>query len=226
MSKIAQLKKEASLTSLFDAKGQTDTLRLWENYRDQALMWRALALFQIPTTFIIALLSVLLWVTRSITLNVPAKPLPGVYLAQEVPDTEFIEAATDYINLTASYQPNVARRQFIQAREMLKEPMLERFNLEMMAVELKAIENTNRTQIFFADPTKTRLDRISDQEVLVTFIGERLTIVAGKELEPAKTKFSVTMTTVPRQRLNPYGIVITGVTFENLERDRPVYRKE
>ena len=95
-----------------------------------------------------------------------------------------------------------------------------------MAVELKAIENTNRTQIFFADPSKTSIERYSDQEVVVTFAGERLKIVAGKELEPAKTKFAVTMTTVPRHKLNPYGIVITGVNFENLERERPRLRRD
>ncbi len=218
MARREQVKKVMRETEVFDARGDTDTIRLWENYRDQALMWRALALLQVPTTLLLTLFSVVLWTTRSITLNVPARPLPGVYLAKEIPDVEFIEYATDFINLIATYQPATARKQFMEAREMLKDPMLERFDLEMINVELKAVENTNRTQIFFADPTKTAIERIGDKEVLVTFFGDRLKIVAGKELPMKKTKFTVTMTTVPRNRLNPYGVVITNATYEDIAR--------
>lgn len=206
-----------SAPGAIDGRSEADTIRLWENYREQALMWRALALLQIPATFIALVFALWIWNTRSITLEVPAKPLPGRYLANEIPDAEFVEAATGFINLIATYQPAVARRQFEHARQMLLEPMLSRFDAEMVGVELKAIETTRRTQIFFVDPTSTSIER-SDTEVIVSLVGDRLKIVAGKELPPATTKFLVKMTTIPRNDLNPYGIVITDIAFENLER--------
>jgi hypothetical protein len=202
-------------SELIDSKKESDTIRLWENYKDQAILWRSIALLQIPATFICAGLALALWLTRSITLNVPPKPLPGQYLAQDIPDSEFIDAATDFINLIASYQPTVARRQFMRAREMTMEPLLGRFNTEMMGTELKAIENTARTQLFFPDPTQTEVIR-DGTEVHVKMLGERLKYVAGRELPPVTTRFVVTLTTVPRHSLNPYGIVVINVTSENM----------
>lgn len=202
-------------SDVVDARNETDTLRLWENYRDQALLWRALALLQIPTTLILAIFACYLWASHSITLNVPSKPLPGLYSAQEIPDSEFISVATNYINLIASYQPAVARRQFMKAREMLKEPMLETFDNEMVGTELKAIENTTRTQLYFVDPTKTTVVR-QDNYVTITMTGERMKLVAGKQLPVVLTKFTVVLTTIPRNDLNPYGIVIENSSVENV----------
>lgn len=220
--KIAQGIKDNVVrhTEIFDARGETDTIRLWESHRDQALMWRAIALLQIPATLVLTIFSVILWTSRSITLNVPAKPLPGMYLAKEIPDTEFVEFSTDFINLIATYQPAVARRQFERARGMTIEPMLTRFDSEMMGIELKAIEQTNRTQIFFPDPSKTKFERYDDRQVKVSFTGDRLKMVAGQDLPSEETRFTVVLTTIPRSSLNPYGIVVTNVTFENLSRDK------
>ena len=222
MAKVSHAIRDtvAKDTGLFDARGETDTIRLWENYRDQALMWRAIALIQVPTSLVLVIFSLVLWMTRHVTLNVPAKPLPGMYIAREIPDTEFVESATDFINLIASYQPSTARRQFNQAKQMLVEPMLARFENEMMGIELKAIEQTTRTQLFFADPTETKFERIDDKTVKVSFTGDRLKLVAGQEVPTELTRFTVVLTTIPRQQLNPYGIVITNVQFENLSRDR------
>lgn len=220
MARVDKLARAVRDTEFIESKGETDTIRLWENYRDQALLWRGVALMQIPSTLLLVIFSAFLWATRSITLNVPAKPLPGAYLAKEIPDTEFVEVATNFVNLIATYQPAVARRQFEFARQFLRDPVLERFDLEMRNVELKAIENTNRTQIFFADPTKTKLQRLNDRTAIVSFTGDRLKMVAGKELPAVTTTFTITMTTIPRQALNPYGIVIVNVTYENDLRGR------
>lgn len=202
-------------SELIDSRGETDTIRLWESYRDQALLWRALAILQIPATFVMAVFSLYIWSTREVILNVPRNPLPGLYAAQEIPDSAFIDVTTNFLNLIATYQPAVARRQFMKARESLKEPMLETFDREMVGTELKAIENTNRTQLFFVDPTKTKVER-DDTHVQVTMIGDRLKIVAGKQLPVVITKFTVSMTLIPRNDLNPYGIVIDNVTSQNV----------
>ena len=210
--KVAQqLVKETQLTA---GRSDSDTIRLWENYKDQATMWRSLALLQIPATSVAVIFGVFMWSTRSITLQVPAKPLPGIYAAYDIPDTEFINTATDYVNLIATYQPSVARRQFLAARGMLKEPLLTQFNQEMMDVDLQAIENTNRTQTFYVDPVQTSVSR-SGNEVTVTLIGERTKLIAGQELPTKTSRYRITMTTIPRNTTNPYGIVLTNVDFQS-----------
>jgi hypothetical protein len=204
-------------TELFADKGKNDTIRLWESHKEQALLWRSIALIQVPATCIALVFALILWTTRSITLNVPSKPLPGMYMAQDIPDSEFIDVATDFLNLYATYRSSVARKQFAAAREMLNEPMLSKFDKEVVTVELKAIEGTNRTQVFFPDPTETKLVR-KGREITVSLMGERSKIIAGKELEPVVTRFTLTMTSIPRNKLNPYGIVITNVMSEQIER--------
>lgn len=225
MSKVKIAKAAATQlvkdTRLEAAASPSDTLRLWENYKDQALMWRSIALLQIPATSIAVMFAAFMWATREITLNVPAKPLPGMYAAYDIPDTEFVNVATEYVNLTATYQPLVARKQFQAAQGMLKEPLLSKFNQEMMRSELEAIENTSRTQVFFIDPTKTVVMR-QGNEVRVSLIGERMKLIAGQELPTVTSRYSITMTTLPRNALNPYGIVITNMEFKpNIRGERP-----
>ena len=216
MSKAA-VKKVLKDASVFEARKEGDTIRVWENYRDQAILWRSLALIQIPATAIALMFAIFMWSSRQIILNVPSKPLPGIYKAEDIPDTEFIDAATGFTNLVASYQPNLARRQFAKAAEQVKEPLLSRFAIEMMQNELQTIENTQRTQIFFVDPTRTNVTR-NGKDVQVSLTGERVKYIAGKEIPSVETTFIVTMTTVPRNVMNPYGIVITDMAFENLRK--------
>lgn len=199
------------------SKNPSDTIRIWESYKEQALLWRALSLIQIPSTLAAIILAIMLWQGRSITLNVPAKPLPGMYEVQELPDVEFLEVGVNFINLIGSYQNAIARRQFLEARKYLVEPMLQKFDKEMLGIELQAIESTKRTQLYFIDPTKTKVSR-HDNEIEVSFTGDRLKIVAGRELPPMVTKYIITMTTIPRNELNPYGIVIKNVSYENVKR--------
>ena len=215
MSKAA-IKQALKNTELFDARQDADTIRLWENYREQASLWRALALLQIPTTCVATMLTLYAWANTRPIINVPQKPLPGMYAAQEIPDTEFIEVAQEYVNLIASYQPITATRQFEEARKHLIEPVLTVFNTEMMNTELQAIMNTSRSQMFLVDPSKTELKR-EGRDVRVTMVGDRFKLVAGKEVPTIPTKFEVIMTTIPRNSLNPYGIVIKNVVNTNAE---------
>ncbi len=199
-----------------EVRGESDTIKLWESYRQQALLWRAIALLQIPATAIACLLAIILWSTRSITLKVPPKPLPGTYAAQDIPNAEFINFAQDFVNLMSSYQHRVARRQFEAAALMITEPYLSRFRDELLTFELKAIETTSRTQFFFADPEKTTIER-DGRELKVSFTGDRLKVVAGQELPLVKTKFTVHLRTIPRNPINPYGIAITDFVAEEVK---------
>lgn len=199
-------------TSVKEGKSQADTVKIWENFREQAMLWRALALLQIPGTLIALFFALVMWWNRETILNVPAKPLPGYYQAYEIPDAEFISVATNYVNLVSTYQPTTAARQFQEAEKYLTEPIITTFATDMKQNELKAIENTRRTQTYYVDPTQTEITRNeNDGTVAVYFKGEREKIVAGQSVPGAITQFLVKMTTIPRNTLNEYGIVIYNV---------------
>jgi hypothetical protein len=184
-------------------------------------MWRSLSLIQFPATMAAIIFAFVMWCTREINLTVPSKPEPGVHAAQDIPDTEFINAANNYVNLIATYQPGTARNQFTVARSMLKEPLYTKFTEEMMGGELGAIESTSRTQVFFADPLRTSIKR-DGNDVIVTTVGERWKVIAGSALPTVTSRFTITLSTIPRNPLNPYGIVITNVVFKaNIEGERP-----
>ena len=201
-----------------DAKVQevrdSDTVRMWEGYRDQALMWRALTLTQIPISVGALLIATILWQGRVTHVHVPRKPAPGIFRANEIPDQEFIDVATEFVNLIASYTPYTAERQFIRAREVLFGDLLNTFNREVMKEELRTIGASSRTQLFFVDPTKTQIFR-NNGEVVVSFVGDRLKIITNRSLPTDTVKYQIVMKTVPRNALNPYGIVITQVSFED-----------
>jgi len=198
-----------------EARGESDTLKLWENYREQATLWRTIALFQFISFPLLVLFSFYVYSTRTITLHVPPKPLPGHYSANEIPDSEFISQATEFVNLIASFQPKVARKQYDAATEMLMEPALSQFQEEMISLELRAIESTQRTQLFFVDPSKTNV-RYGTREATVTLEGEKVKFISGRRLPSSGARYQITMTTVPHHRLNQYGIIVTRVAVEDL----------
>lgn len=210
--RVQELVKKADVV---DTRGTNDTIRVWESYREQAGVWRAIALLQIPVTGIALVFALVTWVNRKTILNVPPKPLPGMYQAQDIPDSEFVDSATNFINLIATYQHAIARRQFSRARELLINPLLERFDNDFMMTELKTIETTSRSQVFFVDPSQTRLER-QGSSVVITMVGDRMKVVAGRELEPVQTKYVVTLRTIPRTDINPYGIVVQDLSYDNV----------
>ena len=212
---MQKAKRIVSDTSVMGAGSANDTIRLWESYRDQAIMWRALALLQTPVTFVVVVLAFTIYQNRVVTLDVPQRPKPGIYPVQEIPDSAFIENAETFVNLIATYQPMNAQRQFQEARRMLIEPMLTKFEEEMMLKEIQQINQTNRTQIFFIDPTKTDFVR-GARAATVQIEGERLKMSAQEQMPLKKTRYIVQMEVIPRNPLNEYGIVITNVVTKNL----------
>lgn len=212
-----QAKKIIADSRFRESKTENDTVRLWENYREQALLWRAIALLQVPATVLALIAAFVMWSNRETILNVPARPLPGLYAVEEIPDAEYLSVATEFVNLVATYQPKTARKQFNRAAEYLVEPVLSRFQIEMLGRELRAIESTMRSQVLFVDPTVTHLER-RDTDVIVTMVGERHKMVAGEILPNTVTQFRITLSTVPRNSLNEFGIVVTNIETTTSEK--------
>lgn len=204
-----------------EGKKENDTVRLWENYREQALLWRALALLQIPVTIITLIFAGVIWMNRDITLNVPSQPLPGLYSASEIPDSEFLSFGESYINLVATYQKHTARKQFYTASEMLIEPVLSQFEEEMLKKELTAIEENRRSQIYYIDPSQTVLTR--DEEMGFVYMktkGERLKYISGIQQPTVILQYQITMKTIPRAvKHNKYGIAIVNINVTTNDSD-------
>lgn len=214
-----QVKQIIDDTSFREGRGDNDTVRLWENYREQALLWRGLALLQMLVTFTALVFAIYFYSNQEIKLNVPPKPLPGYYTAGEVQESEFINVATEFVNLIASYQYKVAERQFQNAANYLVEPILGKFEDEMLKTELSLVNQTQRTQLFFIDTSRTKIERIDNQTVNVSLIGERTRTVAGQHSYlPQIIQYTVSMTTVPKNVFNEYGIVISNLEVVKLER--------
>lgn len=182
-------------------------------YQKTAIFWRTLALVQIPITLFCLVFALLMWISRGTYFKVEDPLLPGHYATSEIPDKEFISVATEWINLVATYQPKVARKQFNKAEEYLIEPMLSVFASKFLGQELTAIEQTMRSQMYFVDPFSTSVTRDESGDfAIVTLMGEREKIADGDELPIESSYFQITMTTtVPEDTVNQYGIVITDV---------------
>lgn len=218
MSFDNKAKATLASTAVRPPRRESDTLRLWEAYLDQAILWRAIALLQIPATLGMLLFTMWIYYNRTIVLNVPQKPLPGQYTVDQLTEPILIDAATDFINLIMSYTPKTARRQMVEAEQRVVEPLLTTFTRDIIETDLKAIEQTQRTQMFLIDPTKTTLSR-GNGTATVTFEGDRIKIVSGKEFPVSSWRYFITMETRPRNRLNEYGVVITGMQFEPTKED-------
>ncbi|RME58980.1 MAG: hypothetical protein D6780_05870 [Candidatus Dadabacteria bacterium] len=213
MGKASEL---LSATAVKEIKKESDTIKLWEGYKEQALFWRAISLMQFPVTIIVSILAMWIWSTRSITLHVPARPLPGTYAINEIPPVVFAETAQDFLNLIATYQPTTAARQFKEAAKYTFEPFTSVFVKDYLHTQLGIIADTDKTQIFFPDPTKTMLRR-SRENVEVIFAGSRRTSFAGSPLPTTTTIYRITLKTIPRNTLNKYGIVVVGASYHDTQ---------
>jgi hypothetical protein len=199
-----------------ESKGTSDTIRIWEQYRDQALMWRALTLFQFPVTIMALIITFMLWQSRVTTITVPEKPAPGIYEVGSIPEVELVNYATNFVNLIGSYTPVIARKQFDRAKQYLREPILSRFKQEMMIDELSSIERTSRTQLFFVDPTKTTV-KFNGTQAEVSLYGDRFKMIARQQVPLLRSVYTIVVETIPRNDLNQYGLIVTDVYFRDLK---------
>ncbi len=199
----------------------SDTIRLWESYRDQAYLWRALALLQMPATALAVVMTLIMYFTKDTIIEVPDMPQPGYYSITKLPDSQFIGFAEEIVNLIASYQPINAHQQFQTARSYLWEPALGKFENEMLGKELRAIEETKRSQLFFADKRLVNVERYPEEDYVVVRIpGTRQKLIGDKHLPPEYMAYYVKMTTIPRNVHNEYGIVIIDISLRKVTADK------
>lgn len=214
--------KESIIGQLDKVGGRagSDTIRLWESYREQAYLWRALALLQMPATTIAIIFAVVIYFTADTIVEVPDLPQPGFYSVKKLPDSQFVDMGNQLINLISTYQPAVAEDQFNTARKYLWEPALSAFDQTMMTLELRAIKETTRTQVFFIDDNLVKIERFPDQDYVVVRVpGTRQKLIGNKPLAPEQIVYYVKMTTIPRNVFNKYGIVVTDIQIRKVDLD-------
>ncbi len=212
------VKKDIKQLERVGGRAGADTIRLWEGYREQAYLWRALCLLQMPATALSIAAALVMYFFADTIIEVPERPLPGYFSVSQLHDSQFIDAATAVINLTATYQPAIARRQFKTARKYLWEPALTEFEDTMMTKEIQAIEETKRSQIFFINQRLIKLERYPDLErVVVRIPGIRQKLIGSKPLPPDEMAYYVTMTTIPRNVSNEYGIVVIDIHLRRID---------
>ena len=107
MGKLS-LKKDLQNLERLEGHSGADTVRLWDSYKEQAYLWRALALLQMPATLLAVIFAMILYFYADTIIEVPRAPQPGHYSVRALPDNEFINVASEVVNLIASYQPATA----------------------------------------------------------------------------------------------------------------------
>jgi hypothetical protein len=195
-----------------------DTLRLWDSYREQAYMWRALALLQMPATALSIAAALIMFFFADTIIEVPERPQPGYYSVKQLPDSQFIGTSVEIINHIATYQPKSARSQFRNVKKWLWEPALTEFEESMWNSELKTIEETLRSQLFIVNEKFVRVERFPDKDYVVVKVpGLRYRLIGDKPLPAEAIMYFIRMTTIPRNVYNEYGIVATDVRFDKLQ---------
>ena len=210
--KSVNIKHDLKQLERVAGRAGSDTIRLWEGYREQAYLWRALALIQMPSTALSIAAALIMYLIADTIIEVPERPQPGYYSVRQLPDSQFVNAATQVVNLISTYQPAVARRQFKTARKFLWEPALTEFEGTMMGSELQTIEETKRSQMFFINPRLIKVERFPElDKVVVRIPGVRLKLIGNKPLPADQVVYYVKMTTIPRNVHNEYGIVVVDM---------------
>ncbi len=213
-----KLKNDLQQLERVAGRAGSDTIRLWEGYREQAYLWRALTLLQIPCTALSIAAALVMYFFADTIIDVPEHPQPGFYSVKQLPDSQFINAATTVVNLIATYQPATARRNFKTARKYLWEPALSEFEETMMGNELRAIEETKRSQLYFLNPRLIKVDRFPELEkVVVRVPGERVKLIGNQSLPSDEMVYYVKMTTIPRNLQNEYGIVVVDIRLRRAD---------
>jgi len=207
-----QVKKDIQELERVAGRAGTDTIRLWEGYKEQAFFWRALSLIQMPATALAIAAALSMFFFADTIIEVPEHPQPGFYSVKQLPDSQFINVAREVVNLISTYQPAVVERQFRTARRFLWEPALSEFESTMLTTELSAILETKRSQMYFINPRLIKVERFPHLDTVVVRIpGLRQKLIGNQPLAPDEMVYYVKMTTIPRNVHNEYGIVITDI---------------
>lgn len=193
-------------------------LKLWDTYRLQALTWRSLALLLIPGTLLASALTLSTFYLLETRIEVPATPEPGFYYIENIPDKTFVQTALRLTNLITTYQPDTALPQFLDARNMLWQPALQRFQRDIIGKDFAVIQKTKRSQIFYVNTKNIVLTR-HDDFVEVMIPGKRKKLLNDEMPDYQEIAWFIKMSTVAPNSFNQFGIVVYSLELKNKKPD-------
>ncbi len=218
-----------SITTIEKVEGRSsgDTFKLWEGFREQALLWRILALLQMPTVALALIFALMVYYNSTIVIEPPEYPQPGMYSIKKLPDSEFMKMAIDIVNLIGTYQPANAERQFRTTRLFLWEPALSEFekvylygySADNTPSQLQVIKDTQRSQAFLINYDLMQVQRYPNLDMVVVRVPGTRQILIGKRPLDDEITYYFKMTTIPKSPYNPRGIVIFDVRIKKQTSD-------
>ena len=209
-------RKQKKQLEIVDGRSRDDSVRVWDRYRDMAFFWRTVALLQVPLCIGLLIAMISMYFSADTIVEVPERPQPGHYSVRKLPDSEFINVATEVSNLVTTFTPATADRQFKAARKYLWEPALTQFEQDKIATELRMIQETSRSQLFFIDIKQIKVERDPRRDVVVvTLPGTRQKLIGNRALDPDEMVVLVQLTTIPKNIYNEFGIVVTDIRFRS-----------
>ena len=186
--------------------------RMEKGFKEQAYIWRTSAIVQMPVAALSIAVSLAMYFFADTVVEVHHKPEHGYHTGGQLNNSELINAATTVVNLVATYQPAIARRNFTSAQRFLIEPALSEFEETMMQKEAPKIEQTRRSQTFMVIPSGVRVERFPGADYAVVSVpGERTTWIANKKLVPEYMTYFVKLTATPQNLSNQYGLVASDL---------------
>lgn len=96
----------------------------------------------------------------------------------------------------------------------------------MMGSEIRAIEETKRSQMFYINPRLIKVERFPELDLVVVRVpGVRQKLIGNKPLPADEMAYYVKMTTIPRNYHNEYGIVVVDLRLRRAD-EREVTKED
>lgn len=192
-----------------------DSIQLWESFRTQSLLWRAIAILQFPALLFSFILMLFTFFYSDRVVEAPSRPRPMVFEISDISDADLRKFAIQFVSLIGSYQPATVEKQFKLARTMLWEPALSGYSKEFIGKQLERIKNNRRSQLFYISDQQVKVLREPDwAEVRVP--GKRQKLIGTTPRPTDEVAWFIKIATVPATELNPFGLVIIDLKPVNV----------
>jgi len=180
-----------------------------DSFHEQGRLWRLLSVYFAPGTFLSLVAAFFMLIYSVDRQPVELRPAPSIVDVKEVPDDRFFAVADEVVGLLNSYHYSRADAQFNLAKTFLWEPALSQF-IKNNESEVPKILSLRRSQ-FFDSTGFPKLPKRANEEFAVAVAGKLQTWIGAQEPTEELLQIKLTMITVPRNAINPWGIVVTSI---------------
>ena len=162
--------------------------KFWEILAESQHDKLVLSWFSVVLTVLVIVLSAFLVrmaVRPKPVMVVPGAAVAGVYNAGEMPETVMVQFARNFVADLANYTPASAEKGYLSAARFMSPELLSRFE-PVAREQLKQVVTNRVSQFFTVDSYKVE----GKDQLVVRFLGERITCVGRTETEKKPYRFS------------------------------------